>query len=365
MENGIAGMITIAGYHRLPDLLAVRQFRPRHHHLILTPRTHRLKDFLVEQSRPFCEQIELIEIDAFKPFQIYRVCSRIAQQYAPGELILNLAGGTKPLMLLAYEACRAYNHRILFYDPFKRAFTVLHPEVYPLRVNVHLDLAETMQMLSYRIVEARSEEENHRFRAWALRLGREVKDYIRLLREFAQFFRRHPQAPIDAFQPPWQPTVYELELLEQIKLWAEEHPADMIRAFSAGGWIMDYIYWSVRPHLEETLADVTLEHVEWNTFYRIPVLGVRQHTVYSFWYALTANTIEVRDTLVEIRKWTKTVGQGISKNYLFTLIDPYQHRQLLFMARRMHIFLMNIMDLPRIHRVLRLQPFMGEEEEAI
>lgn len=365
METGIAGMITIAGYHRLPDLLAVRQFRPRQHHLILTPRTHRLRDFLIEQSRPFCQYIELIEIDAFKPFQIYRVCSRIAQQYAPGELILNLAGGTKPLMLLAYEACREYNHRVLFYDPFKRAFTVLSPEVHPLRVSFRLDMSETLQMLGYRLVEHRPEEENSRFRMWALRIGREVRDYFRLMSELHNFFRRNPQAPLDAFRPPWQPTVYELELLEELKLWANEHPMERIRRFAAGGWLLDYIYWAVRPHLEETVADAVLEHVDWQTTYRIPILGLRHHTLYSFWYVMTSNPMDVRDWLVEIRKWTKTVGQGISKNYLFTPLDPYQHKQLLFMARRMHIFLMSMLELSQIHRVLRFQPFMGSEEAEV
>lgn len=363
MEARIHGMITVAGYHRLPDLLAVRQFRPRQHHLILTPRTQRLQEFLIEQSKPFCDFVEVIEIDAFKPFQIYRVCQRLSQQYAPGDMVLNLAGGTKPLMLLAYEAARAHNHKILFYDPFKRAFTLLYPEVQPLRLSFSLDLEETLNILGYRILEKRSEEENKRFKQWALRIGKNINDYLRLLIEMNKYFRENPDAPVDSFEPPWQPTVFELELLEESKMWVPEQPAEKVRDFLAGGWMKDYLLWASRSYLEEVIADALLEHIEWGAQYYIPVLAIRQHTLFSFWYLWSDDPIKIRDTLVEIRKWTKTVGQGISKNYLFTLLDPYQHKQLLFMARRMHIFLLNIRDFPHMARVLRVRGFTPNEVE--
>ena len=363
MEQRIQGMITVAGYHRLPDLLAVRQFQPRQHHLILTPRTHRLQEFLVEQSQPFCEYVDVIEIDAFKPFQIFRVCTRISQQYPPGEMVLNLAGGTKPLMLLAYEAARSYNHKILFYDPFKRAFTLLYPEVQPLRLNFNLDLEETLHILGYRLLDKRDEEENQRFKQWALRIGKNINDYLRLLQEMALYFTENPDAPVESFSPPWQPTVFELELLEESKMWVSDHPEDKVRDFLKEGWIKDYLLWSVRNFLDETIADAVLEHLEWGVQYTIPVLAIRQHTVYSLWYAWSSDPNEIRDALVEIRKWTKTVGQGISKNYLFALLDPYQHKQLLFMARRMHIFLLNIRDFPHMARVLRVKGYTPTELE--
>ncbi len=361
MNHGIEGMITVAGYHRLPDLIAVRQFRPRQLHYILTPRTHRLRDFLVSQARPYCEFVEVIEIDAFKPFQIFRVCSRISQQYQPGNMILNLAGGTKPLMLLAYEAARAYQHRILFYDPFKRAFTVLYPEVRPLKVTMNFSLEEILEMLSYKILENRPEEDFESLKQWALRIGKNIHDYFRVLVEMVQYFSMNPEATVESFELPWQPTVFELELLEESKLMMSEYPDEIVRTFFAGHWVKEYIYWSVKNYLEEVFMDAVLEHIEWDMQFKIPVLGVRQQTLYSFWYLWSSNPAEIRDELVEIRKWTKTVGQGISKNYLFVLLDPYQHKQLLFMARRMHIFLLNIRELPHMGRILKIQPFMEEQ----
>lgn len=363
MEYKTQGMITVAGYHRLPDLLAVRQFQPQMHHIILTPRTHRLQEFLIEQSRPYCENLEIIEVDAFKPFQIFRVCMNIAQRYPAGELVLNLAGGTKPLMLLAYEAARSYNHKILFYDPFKRAFTLLFPEVQPLHLNFTLSLEETLTILGYRLLGKRDEEENLRFKQWALRIGKSINDYLRLLQDTAEFFTNNPEAAIQDFTPSWQPTVFELELLEESKMWASDHPEDKVRTFLREGWIKDYMLWAVRGFLEESIADAVLEHIEWGIQFQIPVLAVRQHTIYSLWYTWSSNPLEIRDRLVEIRKWTKTVGQGISKNYLFALLDPYQHKQLLFMARRMHIFLMNIRDFPQMARILRVRGFTPTEME--
>jgi hypothetical protein len=109
-------LVSLVGEQPAPNLLPARRLRPDAAVLVATKRTERIANNLASLLEPHCDCLRC-DVDPYHLPEIReRLESFIDDTLSGQQFVFNLTGGTKPMVLAAYELARHLNSSFVYFQ---------------------------------------------------------------------------------------------------------------------------------------------------------------------------------------------------------------------------------------------------------
>lgn len=187
-----------------------------------------------------------IEVSSYQYQEIYKKLDKSLPQE---KLLFNLTGGTKLMILGAYEFCRKRNISSIYVDTFNQKIFQITPQFKEEHLPDVLNLENYLALYGYNIVEKETEKVDSKFKkalAFFLKTLSKNKGNFTLYNSLSSQAEKNLSAQIIKNHNHVKKIFYPLSKFGIVEIQEDKNEiifkGEKERFFCNGGWLEDYVY---------------------------------------------------------------------------------------------------------------------------